>query len=82
MHGIELGCCAWQATATGSSLDFEPGVDIVGEQSSIPTPKLPQFVYVHEPVAHFQGFAHFGIAPCARQSALLVAVGTRHTLLV
>ena len=59
----------------GFLLDFQPGVDVVSEESLTGLVKMPHFLNVLDLVPQFHRFLQFGGAPRAGQDALLVGVG-------
>ena len=58
----------------GFLLDFQPGVDVVSQQSLTSLVKLPDLVDVLDFVSQVHRFVQFRAAPCPGQGALLVAV--------
>ena len=59
---------------SGFLLDFQPGIDVVSEESLTGLVKMPHFVNVLDLVPHVDGFVQFGTTPRAGQGALFVGV--------
>ena len=59
---------------TGFLLDFQPGVDVVCEESFTGLVKMPHFVNVLDLVPQLDSFLQFRAAPRAGQGTLLVGV--------
>ena len=57
--------------ASGFLLDFEPGVDIISEESYLSFFEAPHFVDLEESVTHLNGFAEFWGAPGPSEGTLL-----------
>ena len=56
---------------SGFLLDFEPSVDIIGEEPLLSFSEVPDFVDLEEPVTHLDGFAEFWGAPGPSEGTLL-----------
>ena len=63
---------------TGFLFDFEPGVDVVFEESLAGLVKMPHLVNVPDLVPELDGFVQFRAAPCAGQDPLLVRMVAFH----
>ena len=59
----------------GFLLDFQPGVDVLSEESLTGLVKMPHLVQVLDLVPQLDGFLQFGAAPRPGQDALFVGVG-------
>ena len=59
---------------TGFLLDFQPGVDVVSEQSFTGLVKMPYLIDVLDLVPQFHRFVQFRAAPRPGEDALLVGV--------
>ena len=60
----------------GLFFDFQPRIDVLGEEPLSALGKMPHFVDFQHHVALLHGFVQFGGAPGARQRPLLVGVRT------
>ena len=67
---------------TGFGLDFEPGVDVVLEQTCLLLGKVPDLVDGENGVPPFHGFFEFGGAPSPGECPLIVLVMTQPGLVV
>ena len=67
---------------TGLGLDFEPGVDVVLEQTCLLLGKVPDLVDGENGVPLFHGFVEFGGAPSPGECPLIVLVMTQPGLVV
>jgi len=61
--------------ASGFLLDFEPSVDLIGEEPLLSFFEVPDFVDLLDDVTHLDGFTEFGCAPGPSQHALVVGMG-------
>ena len=66
----------------GLFFDFQPSIDILGEETLSALGKMPHFVDFQHHVALLHGFVQFGGAPGARHRPLLVDVRTLPGLIV
>jgi len=63
-------------------LDFEPSVDVIGEETLLLFFEVPDFVDLLDDVTLLDGFAEFGDTPGPAQHALVVGMGAMVQLVV